>query len=55
MATKPYRGSYVKKTIPNWRGTCPICGRTRVKILWTAVQGEGNVKVCKACRNKKMA
>ncbi|MCL2775062.1 MAG: hypothetical protein FWD71_17200 [Oscillospiraceae bacterium] len=54
MATKPYRGIYVKKTYPNvWRGTCPSCKRTGVKLLWTKVEGESNFKVCKHCGNKK--
>ena len=31
--SKQRRGKYIK-TIPNWRGTCPICGRKRVKLVW---------------------
>ena len=32
--SKQKRGKYIK-TLPNWRGTCPICGRKRVKLVWS--------------------
>ena len=49
MATKTKRGNAIK-SIPNWRGTCPSCKRTGVKLLWTKVEGEkNNIKVCKHC------
>lgn len=41
---KNKRGKYVKK-IKNWRGTCPICKRTGVKLLWQ----KDKVAVCKRC------
>lgn len=50
--TKSERGKVIKK-IPNWRGTCPICHRTRVKIIWERTLEDGTkVKVCKVCKNK---
>lgn len=45
---KPRRGSNAKK-IPNWRGTCPLCSRPRVKVLWTAMRDGELLKVCKHC------
>ncbi|MCL1858217.1 MAG: hypothetical protein FWF92_03170 [Oscillospiraceae bacterium] len=48
MATKTKRGNAIKST-PNWRGTCPSCKRTGVKLLWTKVEGESSLKVCKHC------
>lgn len=45
---KPKRGSNAKK-IPNWRGTCPVCGRKRVRILYTAVNNGQPINVCKRC------
>jgi len=43
-------------TVKNWRGTCPKCSRTGVKLLWEIKEGEQNLKVCKVCdaaaRNK---
>jgi uncharacterized protein (DUF983 family) len=40
---KAKRGKNVKGT--GWRGTCPSCGKTGVKLLWE----KGEAKVCKAC------
>ena len=48
---KSRRGKPIKK-IPNWRGTCPICGRTAVKLMWEKGSGKDVVKVCKICGNK---
>ena len=48
MATKTKRGNAVK-SIPHWKGTCPSCKRTGVKLLWTKLEGETNMKVCKHC------
>lgn len=33
----------------NWRGTCPVCGRPRVKLAWPESSNKGARKVCKAC------
>lgn len=44
---KNKRGKYVKKIV-NWRGTCPLCARTGVKLLWD----KESKKVCKRCGNK---
>ena len=49
---KNKRGPWAKKE-KDWRGTCPICGRPRVKVLWESGSGKERVKVCKQCRNKK--
>jgi ribosomal protein L37AE/L43A len=49
--SKPKRGKNIKAT-PNWRGTCPACGRTGVKLLWTKVNEDHNQQsVCKRCGN----
>lgn len=48
---KTKRGNNIKK-IPNWRGTCPICERTGVKLLWDKLSENGTLKVCKICGNK---
>lgn len=44
---KSKRGHLIKK-IENWRGTCPLCNRKAVKLLWE----KGDLKVCKICGNK---
>ncbi len=46
---KSKRGRNIKKTA-NWRGTCPVCKRGGVKLLWTKPGEDGkNVNVCKVC------
>jgi hypothetical protein len=45
---KPKRGKTVR-TMKNWRGDCPVCGKKRVKILWEKTVGDGKKMVCKAC------
>lgn len=47
--SKPKRGKHAKAT-PNWRGTCPACGRSRVKLLWTKImEDKSQQTVCKRC------
>jgi transcription elongation factor Elf1 len=48
---KNRRGKNIKK-IANWKGTCPICRRTAVKLLWNKVTANGTINVCKHCGNK---
>ena len=44
---KPKRGKLVHTT--GWRGTCPKCSRTGVKVLWEKTEGDKTLKVCKRC------
>ena len=45
---KPKRGK-LARAIKNWRGTCPACNRTGVKLLWEKPGDDKPVKVCKQC------
>ena len=45
---KPKRGKLARMT-KEWRGTCPLCTRTGVKILWEKTEGDKTHKVCKQC------
>jgi hypothetical protein len=46
---KPKRGRHIK-SIPNWRGTCPKCERTGVKLLWIKLEKDNEqLNVCKRC------
>ena len=45
---KPKRGK-LAKVVKDWRGTCPVCNRTGVKLLWEKTDGESKLKVCKIC------
>lgn len=49
---KQRRGKIIKK-IAGWRGTCPVCGRPRVRLVWTKKNDEGKViNICKLCYSK---
>ena len=48
---KQNRGRVIKKQV-GWRGTCPVCNRRRVKLVWTKVVEGKKIKVCKICGNK---
>lgn len=49
---KNKRGGGIKKT-EGWRGTCPVCKRTRVKLLWDKAMEDGTTaKTCKQCAAK---
>ncbi|MDR1665161.1 MAG: hypothetical protein LBR83_09635 [Clostridiales bacterium] len=45
---KPKRGK-LAKTVSGWRGTCPVCHRTGVKVLWEKTVDDKKLKVCKNC------
>jgi len=48
---KNKRGKGIK-SIQNWRGACPTCSRTGVKLLWDKTDDSGaKLKVCKRCGN----
>lgn len=45
---KAKRGRNIKKA--GWRGQCPICERTGVKLLWEAKNEQNeSLNVCKKC------
>ena len=47
--SKQKRGKNAKR-IANWRGTCPACKRTGVKLLWSKNDEAGaKMNVCKIC------
>lgn len=49
---KQRRGKIIKK-MAGWRGTCPVCGRPRVRLVWTKKNDEGKViNICKLCYSK---
>ena len=45
--SKQFRGKGIKKN-PGWRGICPICKKTGVKLLWN----KDKENVCKICYGK---
>ncbi len=47
--SKAHRGSGIREEFNRGRGTCPVCKRTEVKILYEATVDGEKAKVCKAC------
>ena len=45
---KPKRGRGIRSN-PNWRGVCPLCNRTGVKLLWEKTVDDSKKAVCKQC------
>lgn len=43
--SKAFRGKVIRRN-KDFRGTCPICGRTRVKVVWTKVLEDGTKSCC---------
>nr|WP_078410199.1 hypothetical protein [Priestia abyssalis] len=49
---KSNRGHSLYKLPSKGRGTCPVCSRTRIKLLYPASKSDGQkFKICKRCRN----
>jgi ribosomal protein L37AE/L43A len=47
---KPNRGKSTWELASHGRGECPVCKRTRVKLLYEQDAGGKKVKVCKVCK-----
>lgn len=53
---KTKRGRALWNTPSRGRGTCPVCGTKRIKLLYTANASDGTaLKVCKRCQNANQA
>ena len=51
---KPHRGKTLWKYPNRARGTCPLCQRTGVKLLYPVTTATGEqLTVCKRCRARK--
>ncbi|WP_090978509.1 hypothetical protein [Paenibacillus sp. CF384] len=47
---KTKRGRALWSLPSRGRGTCPVCSRTRIKLLYPRAKTDGStVKVCKQC------
>lgn len=50
---KRNRGKALKKLPAKGRGTCPICHRKRIKLLYERrTEYNDSLNVCKYCRDK---
>ncbi|MBZ0304090.1 MAG: hypothetical protein K8J31_30420 [Anaerolineae bacterium] len=52
MMAKHHRGKGIRHLVHRGRGTCPLCQRTGVKLLYTLVRDGDTLTVCKRCRQK---
>jgi len=55
--SKAHRGKGLREILSSGRGTCPVCKRERVKVLYEQEIDGQKVKICKICKatlaNKK--
>ena len=57
--SKAHRGKGLKDTVAHGRGSCPVCNRDGVKIVYEMEIEGKKTKICKTCKatlaNKKKA
>ena len=47
--SKNHRGSGIRSLPKHGRGTCAICGKTNIKVLWEKEVNGQTVNICKYC------
>lgn len=47
--SKNHRGSGIRSLPAHGRGTCAICGKTNIKVLWEKEINGQTEKICKFC------
>lgn len=48
--SKSHRGRGIREVAGRGRGTCPVCKRTGIKVLYEHEVNGKKFKVCKQCR-----
>ncbi len=48
--SKAHRGRGIRTLLNRGRGTCPVCKRTGIKVIYEASIGGKTVKTCKTCK-----
>ena len=48
--SKAHRGFGVRELINNGRGTCPVCGRSGIKVVYEYEKDEKKYMLCKQCK-----
>ena len=48
--SKAHRGTGIRKEVNHGRGTCPVCGKKQIKVLYDQEIDGQKVKVCKVCK-----
>jgi hypothetical protein len=47
--SKNHRGKGIKEKVKSGRGTCPLCKRTGVKVVYEREVDKVKVNICKIC------
>ena len=47
--SKNHRGSGIRSLPSHGRGTCAICGKANIKVLWEKEINGATVNICKFC------
>lgn len=47
--SKAHRGAGIRELVKSGRGTCPICKRTGIKVMYEQDVNEKKFTTCKAC------
>ena len=47
--SKNHRGTGIRSLASHGRGTCAICGKTDIKVLWEKEINGETVMICKSC------
>ncbi|MBT3275710.1 MAG: hypothetical protein HN368_21325 [Spirochaetales bacterium] len=48
--SKAHRGAGIRELTKSGRGTCPVCKRSGIKVLYEQAIGEKKYSICKQCR-----
>ncbi len=48
--SKAHRGKGIRELSAHGRGTCPVCKRDNVKVLYEQEIAGAKVKICKTCK-----
>ncbi|MBP7494250.1 MAG: hypothetical protein KA771_02030 [Spirochaetales bacterium] len=48
--SKAHRGAGLRSQPSRGRGTCPLCKKTGVKVVYEVTAGEKKVMICKPCK-----
>ncbi len=49
--SKSHRGAGIRELVKSGRGTCPICKRTAIKLMYEQDVNEKKFTVCKQCHS----
>lgn len=50
--SKAHRGKGLREVVSSGRGTCPVCGRGGVKVVYEQEIEGKKTKICKVCKAK---